>query len=241
MPAVALCAGLGEWSESCVVDEVDAHVGDDDVVDGERGVGDVAGDEVGDAVAAEDGDLSFVEPGEGVEGEAGESLERGPGALGFASGVASGADEEDVAGLDGEVGVVFGGLEVVDGDGCAGFEPVEVFESWDVEEDASGGDAVLEGHDGVFVGAGGADVGGVPTVVHFAAVEDVAEGVDVSVGHAVGCDGEVVAGGLDAWESGVVGGVAGGGHVVGDGVGVVGGGGFGEFQGAGDGDAVLDE
>jgi hypothetical protein len=58
---------------------------------------------------------------------------------GSASAVTAGVDKNDVTLFDGHAG----GVELLRGDGVAGFEPVDAAEPWDVEQQPPAHDSVL--------------------------------------------------------------------------------------------------
>ena len=133
-------------------------------------------------------------------------------------------------------------------DALAGVEPGTVQGGGDIEEDAAGDDAVLEGGDGVMRGAeaGGDQLGGL-AVVHLPVPEEVAEAVDVGDGVAVEdeadeLEGAGVAGARRAHAVLVVEALAGGEHVaLGRSEGMVGLGAGLDLPGAGDADALPHE
>src|SRR4051812_19235994 len=101
-----------------------------------------------------------MEPGEG------DAAVPGAGRLPF--GVAAGADEEDIAALDGNALRLLGGFEVLDGDRLVRLEVLDAALAGDIEQDAAGDDAVLADGDSVRAGAVRLDVGDGAAVVELA-------------------------------------------------------------------------
>ena len=108
----------------------------------------------------------------------------------------------------------------------------------DVEQHAARDDPVFADGDRVAHRAGAEHLRGVEAVVHLALVEDVAERVDVCVGHSVRGDREVVAGRLEPAQARLIAGVAGHRHHVHHRRRIVRRGRLGQFERAGDGRAV---
>ena len=93
----------------------------------------------------------------------------------------TGSNEEHVALADGDALLALGRLELVAKDVLARLEPRHSPEAGDVEQDASGDQAVREDLDRIGLGASGSHSPGRSPVVQGALVDDVAERVDVRV------------------------------------------------------------
>ena len=172
--------------------QMDPHGHDDHGVDRHDDALDPRGQDVGHAVAAQRRHVAAAEPGEARGVEAGGQGAGVPGAVLVAPAPAPGADEQGVAGAHPQAGPLLGGLEVLGEDGLAGLERVDAAQRRDVEQHAPGHDAGVEVVDAQPGGAvGGHRLRRVP-VVEPPLVEDVAQGVEVAGGEAVGREGEVV-------------------------------------------------
>ena len=83
-----------------------------------------------------------------------------------------------------------------------------------VEQHASAGEAILQGHDRVGARAGALHLTRRPAIVHLAALKDVTEGVEVARGHAMIGDADVIGGNLQARDLGNTGIISGDDHVM---------------------------
>ncbi len=128
--------------------------------------------------------------------------------------VATGGDEEEVAGPDGDALGPLGRFEVGDGDGHLGVEERDVALGGHVEQHASADQAVAHAHHRVGPGAVAAELRRRAAAVHLAPHEHVRQGVDVGEAEPVDLGADEVGAGLVAGQALGVEGVAGGEHVV---------------------------
>ena len=179
-PSVSLGAGLGYFFEVHVVYEPEAEGGNADLVVWLSDVLVAAGGDLVVLVSAEHGDVSLFEPGDAGHMGAGPGVGGVGNVAVIVAGEVAGADEEYVSGFHADIFSGLGFFEHVGGDGEGGLDAVDAPEPGDVEEDAPGDDALGEEGYGLGFCAIFAvhEVGGM-AVVHLAADEDVAKGVDV--------------------------------------------------------------
>jgi hypothetical protein len=174
-------AGGQQVLELQVVEQVDSHRVERQNVDREVDALGAAGCGVAVAVAAKHCNAALRDERHRSGMQARFRIRRRPWPeLAEATGV-TGANEEHVTLADGDALLELGGLELVAKDVLARLEPRHSPETGDIEQDASGNQAVREDLDRIGSGAFRRHGRGRNSVVQRAVVDDVAECVDVRV------------------------------------------------------------
>ena len=212
LPAVERGAPFTQAGRGHVVDQVQAHGRDPDLMHGEGPL--LRADEwhgIGYPIAAEDGHAAVLKPGEALGVQSGESVER-PGRL--APRLATPGHDQHVARAHPDVLRRFGQLEVGDRDDLSRTEEVRPEGTRDVEEDAPPDDAVGHRKHGVRAGPVAAHLTGRPAAEHLPPHEHVRKRVDMGRVEAVQVQRQVIACRLVARYAVRVAGIARGEHVV---------------------------